>query len=46
MASVLASGIRGSKMVVIPDALHIATVEAPVVVNNALKAFIEKVKVR
>ena len=39
-ASALVEGIRGAKMVVIPNASHIVTVEAPIAVNTAIKAFL------
>ncbi|RRA47691.1 alpha/beta fold hydrolase [Acidipila sp. EB88] len=37
----LAAAIQGSKLVIIPDAAHIITVEAPTAVNEALKAFLK-----
>jgi 3-oxoadipate enol-lactonase len=43
MASVLINAIRGAKMVVIPDASHIVTVEDPTAVNIALQAFLSEV---
>jgi len=46
MASVLTSGIRDSRMVVIPDASHMVILEAPVAVNQALNAFLAQVAIQ
>jgi 3-oxoadipate enol-lactonase len=43
VASALAAAIAGARMVVIPDASHIVTVEAPVAVNSALLDFLDQV---
>ena len=39
IAEVLASGIRGAKKVVIPNAGHLANMEAPAAVNRAILSF-------
>jgi 3-oxoadipate enol-lactonase len=39
-ASALAESISGAKMVVVPNASHIVTVEAPVAVNTAIQTFL------
>ena len=40
VASHLAGAIRGSSLIVIPGASHIATVEAPSAINTALQSFL------
>ena len=41
--ALLAGGIRGAKMVILPGVSHIATVEAPKAVNNELLKFLNSV---
>jgi pimeloyl-ACP methyl ester carboxylesterase len=40
VAQELVQAIRGAKIVVIPDASHIVTVEVPVAVNEAMALFL------
>ncbi len=42
VARELSRAILGAEMVIIPDASHIVTVEAPTAVNEALKAFLKQ----
>ena len=44
VASALAAKIPGSKLVVLPNASHIATVEVPVAVNIEIKQFLAAVE--
>jgi len=44
VAEELASAIPGAKMIVIPNASHIVTVEAPGAVNEALKHFLKSLQ--
>jgi 3-oxoadipate enol-lactonase len=41
VAADMAAAIQNSKLIVIPGASHIVTVEAPAAVNNALNAFLD-----